>query len=149
MATRKWSEKQIREVASHVGIPCDQLIDQMNEKYPVKSKKVPDECFSDFKEQWLKAFPQFKLEFNGASAKALNSIIHKCRQWLMAGEKDHSRERVNAMFAYSIAYIKRENHWVINKGLNVWDQKWIELLSEMFAGKKMKPLSTREKINQL
>jgi hypothetical protein len=149
----KYSEKQIRRAAEETGIApstCERFVEILIELNPPKVKKDPDECFGDFKEYWLKEFPQFKLEFNGASAKALNSIIGKCRKWLLASQRVDSKEKMLAMFAYLIAYVKRTSHWVSGKGLNVWDQKLIEIFTEMFNGKRItKVPSTRERINSL
>lgn len=150
MATRKWSEKQIRIVASHVGIPCDQLIAEMNNKYPIKSKKdsIVDPNFQPIKDAWLEAYPYFIKKFNAAYAVAINDIIRDTKTVMEARGKEITYDGVLNSFKYVIAYVKRQKHFCDGKPLTTWNQQYLSIVHEIANG-KAKPLSTREKINQM
>ncbi len=98
-----------------------------------KGAKPADECYGDFVKMWCDAYPD--LQFDAVSGVKINSMIRRTRQHLKSVEKVADREQVNAAFAYLLAYVKRENHWVHGQDINVFDQKYLSVVREIRAGK--------------
>ena len=150
MATRKWTEKQIREAARHSGEKhyVDALLDTMQEMFPVKVKGEVDPCFHLMKQVWFDAYPIMEKKFSGAHAKCINDIINDTKTVMTNRGKEITCDGIINSFKYVIAYVKRERHFCDGKPLTTWNQQYLSIVHEIANG-KAKPLSTREKINQM
>lgn len=112
---------------------------QLTPEKKTKKKREPkaaDECYADFVKMWCEAYPD--LGFDGVSGVKINSMIKRTRERMTAVGKIADKESVNAAFAFVLAYVKRENHWVHGQDIKVFDQKYLSVVREIKEGKPVK-----------
>lgn len=126
----------------------DWLIKNLRELPPQKKTKAVDECYQEFVKMWCEAYPDLAIGFNGVAGAKIKSLILKSRTWI-GKSKEVTNENVNGMFAYVLAYVKRENHWLHGKDLTTWDSKYLEVIYEIKNGKRNTNQSARSVINAL
>lgn len=109
----------------------------------------PEPCFKAMVNAWHEAYPL--LGFKGSrDGKCINEIIAQTRQVMTGRGKEATCDAMVNSFKYVIAYVKREHHFCDGKPLTTWNQQYLSIVHEIANGKtKQKPLTTRERINNL
>lgn len=132
------------------------VIDLINEVATLRQKvkvlttsaEEPNPCYKEMVAAWCEAYPL--LGFNAASGKCIKEIITKTSQVMTGRGKEATCDALVSSFKYVIAYVKREHHFCDGKPLTTWNSQYLSIVHEIANGKsKQKPLTTREKINQL
>ena len=111
-----------------------------------------DECYQDYVDMWVKKYPD--LGFNQVSGRMIKTIILEGRKWIKANGKEDTKERVNGLFAYVLAYVERVGHFCHNKPLTVWRNQYMSIIAEIKNGKQQqrklsKADETREFLNSI
>lgn len=127
---------QVLPVIHHEGEP-ENLRDKIMALFE-KKKKVADECYQDFVEIWCEAYPIIGFKDGKVSGQCINEMIAKTRTVMKSRDKADTRDAVNNSFRYVIEYVKRENHFIHNKPLTVWNSWYLPVIQEIHAGKKIK-----------
>lgn len=108
------------------------------------------EEYHDFVRIWTEAYPD--LGFSGLDGKKIKSLIGQTKAYLLAGGREPTKEATIAMFAYVVAYLKREGGWYNGKDLSIIDSKYRTIIFEIKNGKQTstpRKRSVREIINSL
>lgn len=128
--------------------------DNSPSKTPTKKRargpKPVDECYTGFVKQWCEAYPE--LQFDGISGKVINRMVVKTRNHILGKNEVPTKESVESMFSYILAYVKRVSHWVHGKPITTFDTQFTSVIFEITNGKQQKQTpasSARDYINNL
>lgn len=92
-----------------------------------------DECYQDYVDMWVKQYPD--LGFNAVSGRMIKTLILEGRKWIKANGKEDTKERVNGLFAYVIAYVVRNGHFCHGKPLTTWRSQYLSIITEIRNGR--------------
>jgi hypothetical protein len=124
------------------------FVDEIMLLFEKKKKTDTEPCFQAMVDAWAEAYPF--LMFRPIDGKCINEIISMTREVMTGRGKEATCEALVNSFKYVIAYVKREHHFCDGKPLTTWNSQYLSIVHEIANGKsKQKPLTTREKINQL
>jgi len=112
-----------------------------------KKSKGADECYPEFVRLWTEAYPI--LQFDAVSGKKIKSLIRKTKAHVIGKGKEPEKDMVCNMFAYVIAYAKREHHFCDGQPITTWDSHYLSIINEISNGKKQPVSKIRSGLDDL